>query len=90
MDREDIEIGMAVRVGGWGAGVAFRVLGWETEADEDTEWSGYENETGRVLVCMVGDDQKFAIEPDELEPLDRASYCGDCGQIGCGHNPGDE
>lgn len=85
MDRDDIEIGMAVCVGGWGRGVAFRVQGWETEPDEDTEWSGYEQATGKVLVRMVGDDVLYAIWPDELEPLDEEAFCGECGQIGCGH-----
>jgi len=68
-----------------GAGVALRVLGWQTEPDEDTEWSGYEQRTGRVVYRMVGDDQLFSADLDDLEPLAREDYCGVCGQIGCAH-----
>lgn len=67
-------------------GVAFYVLGWETEPNEDTEWSGYEVRTGRVLAVMVGDDYRHSVDPEDLEPLPRAEYCGQCGQIGCGHD----
>ena len=67
-------------------GIAFYVLGWETEPDDDTEWSGYEVRTGRVLAVMVGDDRRHALDPDDLTPLDRAAYCGVCGQIGCAHD----
>ena len=70
---------------GW-RGVAWTVLGWETEPDEDTEWSGYENRTGRLVAHMVGDDRHFAFDPDELKPLDSEEYCSVCGQIGCHHN----
>jgi hypothetical protein len=67
-------------------GVAFYVLGWETEPDEDTEWSGYEVRTGRVLAVMVGDDYRHSIDPDDLAPLAEDGFCRGCGQIGCGHN----
>jgi hypothetical protein len=67
-------------------GIAWHVLGWETEPDEDTEWSGYENRTGRVVAMMVGDDRKVSFDPDEVQPLERKEYCGVCGQIGCGHD----
>lgn len=68
------------------AGIAFYVLGWETEPDEDTEWSGYEPRTGRVIVVMIGDDRKHAVNPEDLTPLAPTAYCRDCGQIGCGCN----
>lgn len=67
-------------------GIAFCVLGWETEPDEDTEWSGYDVRTGRVLAVMVGDDHRHVVEPDDLEPLANDAFCRDCGQIGCGCN----
>jgi hypothetical protein len=67
-------------------GVAWHVLGWETEPDEDTEWSGYEVRTGRVVARMVGDDRDFTFDPDELEALEREEYCGVCGQVGCAHD----
>ena len=65
--------------------VAWHVLGWETEPDEDTEWSGMETRTGRVVAVMVGDDRCFTFDEDELAPLDAEDFCDGCGQIGCGH-----
>jgi hypothetical protein len=73
-------------VDSWGKGIAFYALGWETEPDEDTHWSGIENRTGRVVVVMVGDDRHFAEDPEDLTPLDREAYCGECGQVGCAHD----
>ena len=67
-------------------GVAFYVLGWETEPDEDTEWSGCESRTGRVLAVMVGDDYRHRVDPEDLTPLAREEFCGVCGQIGCSHD----
>jgi len=67
-------------------GIAWYVRGWETEPDEDTEWSGFENRTGRVVCTMIGDDRHFAFDPSEVTPLERAEYCGVCGQIGCSHD----
>lgn len=65
-------------------GCAWRVLGWETEPNEDTEWSGIEERTGRVAVVMVGDDRKFFVDEEDLQPISDEEYCGSCGQIGCG------
>ena len=62
----------AYRVVGEGD-VAWRVLGWHTEPDEDTEWSGLEQRTGDVVAVMIGDDSHFRFEPDEIHPLDRAA-----------------
>lgn len=75
----------AYRVSGYD-GIAWHVLGWETEPDEDTEWSGIENRTGNLVCMMVGDDRHFVFEPDEVAPLEREDYCGSCGQIGCTHD----
>lgn len=72
----------AVRIKGH-SGVAWYVLGWQTEPDEDTEWSGYENRTGQLVCCMVGDDAHWLIDPDDVQTLARGEYCGECGQIGC-------
>ena len=83
-------------------GVAWRVLGWETEPGE-TEWwdatGGEDGEgemvldddpepvrTGRVVARMVGDDHRFTFDESDLTPLTREEYCGECGQIGCGHD----
>jgi hypothetical protein len=71
---------------GWAQGIAWHVLGWETEPDSDTEWSGEEPRTGRVVAVMVGDDRRFTFETDDLHALEREDYCGSCGQIGCGHD----
>ena len=67
-------------------GVAFYILGWETRPDEDTEWTGIEERTGKVLAVMVGDDYRHRCDPEDLTPLDRAAFCGECGQIGCTHD----
>ena len=75
----------AYRVNGY-RGIACYVLGWETEPDEDTEWSGIENRTGRVVCVMVGDDRRFTVEPDDVAPMTREDYCGECGQEGCSHD----
>src|SRR4029450_3220163 len=40
---------------GWSARIAWRAFAYETVPDEDTEWSGIENPTGRVLAHMVRD-----------------------------------
>ncbi len=66
--------------------VAWHILGWETEPDEDTEWSGYEARTGRVVAVMVGDDRCTSFDEEDLTPIAREEYCGGCGQIGCGHD----
>ena len=73
------------RVSGY-SGIAFYVLGWETEPNADTDWTGIEERTGNVLAVMVGDDHRHSIDPDDLEPLDPLDFCRDCGQIGCGCN----
>lgn len=75
----------AYQVAGY-RGIAWYVLGWETEPDEDTEWSGYENRTGNVVCVMVGDDRRHMFEPEELTPIAREEYCGECGQVGCRHD----
>jgi len=78
----------AYAVAGWGAGIAFYVLGWETEPTEGTIWfpTGYEERTGRLVVRMIGDDRNFSVDPEDVEALDPESFCRDCGQVGCGHN----
>lgn len=76
----------AYTVRGWGQGIAFYVLGWETKPDEDTEWSGMENRTGRLLMVMVGDDARHSVDPDDVTALDEDAYCHECGQVGCTHD----
>ena len=67
-------------------GIAWYVLGWETESDEDTEWSGYMQRTGNVVAVMIGDNRRFSIDPEEIHPIKAEEYCSVCGQIGCHHN----
>ena len=81
--------GDAYQVNGW-SGIAFAIWGWETEPDNNTEWSGYENRTGNLIAVMIGDDRKFSIEPSDVSPIADTEYCHTCGQIGCGHSLRDE
>ena len=76
----------AYTVASWGAGIAWSVYGWETEPDEDTEWSGYEVRTGKLVVCMVGDDRLFAVDPEDVAALADDAFCRECGQVGCCHD----
>lgn len=69
---------------GWSSGIAWRAYAYETEPDQDTEWTGMENPTGRILAHMIGDDRTFTFEPDELTPIGEDDYCPGCGQVGCG------
>lgn len=75
----------AYRVAGWGA-IAWYIIGWETCPDDDTEWSGTYQRTGKLLARMVGDDAYFALEPSDLTPLGELDYCAECGQVGCRHD----
>lgn len=82
--EDDVALSGAYQVQGY-RGVAWRILGWETEPDSDTEWSGQENRTGQVVAVMVGDDRYFTFDLDLLTPISEEAYCGSCGQIGCCH-----
>ena len=90
-DREHLEedyetfAADAYRIDGY-RGIAWVVYGWETEPTEETEWSGLEERTGRVVCVMVGDDKRFAFDPTEVHPLADLDYCAECGQIGCEHD----
>src|SRR5262249_51371969 len=75
----------AYTVDGWG-GVAWYARGWETAPTEDTEWDGIEERTGKVVMTMVGDDRRFVVDLDDITPLEREAYCGECGQVGCTHD----
>ena len=71
-------------------GVYWSVDGWETEPDEDTEWTGILTRTGLVVIHMVGDDHQMAVERADLgEPVaDDAIVCShgtDCGWCGYLH-----
>jgi len=97
----DFDAAYRVRVRGLD-GVAFRLLGWEPRWEPNTalmideDGQEYEQETGesewvpnvggRVVAVMVGDDRRHLVDPDDLIPLDRRDYCGECGQVGCTHD----
>ena len=72
-------------IGSDGIGLAWSILGYETEPDEDTEWSGYEVTTGNIVAVMVGDDHLWSLDPHgvDIVPLDDDEYCSCCGQVGC-------
>lgn len=73
------------RVDGWGAGIAWRSLGYVKVRDEDFEWSGCDwDDTSRVVMVMVGDDRKFELDVDDVHVIPEDSFCRGCGQIGCG------
>ena len=38
----------------------------------------------RVVAHMIGDDQDFTFDVEDLEPIADEDYCSECGQIGCG------
>lgn len=96
MRRPDYEVdettfpAEAYKVAGYD-GVAWRVYGWEIERfwdeSEDIPWDEPESRrTGRVVCVMVGDDQRFTFDPNELTPIPDLDYCAACGQIGCQHD----
>ena len=70
----------AYQVVGW-RGIAWDVLGWELEPDENTEWTGCYERTGNLVVVMVGDDRPFTVDPGGLSPLSEDDFCSECGQI---------
>lgn len=41
--------------------------------------------TGAVRVVMVGDDEVYEVEANDLRALHNSEYCADCGQVGCAH-----
>lgn len=65
---------------------ACQILGWETEPDADTVWTGYGVRTGYLVAVMVGDDHQFTVDPEEdtLTAIPEGGYCRECGQLGCG------
>jgi hypothetical protein len=40
----------------------------------------------RVRATMVGDDGVHIIDVEDLIPLSREEFCGECGQVGCTHD----
>ena len=57
--------------------------GEECEAlSDDGEWVD-KDDSGRVLMVMVGDDRKFEVDESTCTPIADDAYCASCGQIGC-------
>lgn len=75
-DGEDEEdgplLGETVTVDGY-KGIACRVV--EDKPSSST-----------VTIIMVGDDRRQKVDRDEVTPIDREDYCGECGQVGCSHD----
>lgn len=67
---------------------------WEYsgEGDVDEESSYFYNEPEEVedrdyvRAVMVGDDHVHTVDVDDLTLIAREDFCGECGQIGCGHD----
>jgi hypothetical protein len=82
-----MQAGDYVKVQGW-RGIAFYIYGYAKEWDEAyEEWAPNEN---KLVVIMVGDDRKHTVDVEDVSPLNDSEFCGDCGQIGCGHNVAEE
>lgn len=80
--ESDIQIGTRVKCDSL-RGIACYVAEWDKVWSEDG-WE--ENSQGdQVYVIMVGDDQEHLVDFDDLTIIDEDEYCGQCGQIGCGH-----
>lgn len=70
-----------------GLGVALWFVGHPPAIYVDDEDGPYTDgiDPDTAIVRMVGDDRDFELPTDELVALDREAFCGECGQIGCGH-----
>ena len=82
LTRDLLDPGIRYSVAGY-RGIAWHYIGDETEPTEDTEWSGIEDPTGRVVMVMVGDDRRFTFDPEDCVPLADGDSCRECGQVGC-------
>lgn len=81
-----------------GPAVAWQILGYvrtpivDAETGEELRvWMGelddaYHIDRMQVSACMIGDNRIHVIDVDDLVELDELAYCGECGQIGCGHD----
>lgn len=78
--------GQAYRIDGH-RGIAWRAFGWEIETLFDTDTGDTEEQrTGKVVCVMIGDDRRFAFDPEDIHAIEREEYCGVCGQMGCCHD----
>ncbi len=99
MLAEKIDFGKYVTVEGYG-GIAFWVDNWAKEVKEeyveyvDSDdsgevffgWEEVEVVSDSIVECyMVGDNRVFKFDISDLTEIDVNDFCGQCGQIGCGH-----
>ena len=70
---------------GWSDGIAWRAFDYLR--DEEYEWHGGIDQqlvdTSKIQAHMVGDDQVFIFNRDELTTISEDDYCPECGQVGC-------
>ena len=84
--QPEFDFSPAYRANGWGAGIAWRVTEYEKVWEEYGEDAQFNME--RVVAHMIGDDQNFTFDIEDLTPIDEDDYCPECGQIGCTANKG--
>ena len=64
-------------------GVAFYLDRYYNDGRVDEDGEPLEIDTSRVVAVMVGDDQEWVVDVDQLRKLSDDEYCSGCGQIGC-------
>jgi len=64
-------------------GVAFRLVGFPTVDDGS---GGEDIDDSMALVVAVGDNYLRTVDVADLTALDDGDWCGQCGQLGCGHD----
>jgi hypothetical protein len=61
-------------------GIAFRVVGLERAYNyDDDDWE----HTGALRMRAVGDMHIWAVDPDEVTPIDDDAFCSSCGSTLC-------
>jgi hypothetical protein len=61
---------------------ALRELVERCDGDEGVRADGSNIQTMRAHAIL----EAFLDEPDDVVPLEREDYCGECGQVGCSHD----
>lgn len=64
-------------------------IDWDERADFESSFVETDREEivdkTKAIVIMVGDDDEWVVDTDDLEPISEDDFCYECGQIGCGH-----
>lgn len=92
--RVDGMAGMAFRLDGYAkVWEPAQTLAVDPDTNEETgEWVDVDGEgewvddPTHVLAVAVGDDYRHTVAVEDLTPIDRADFCGECGQVGCTHD----